>query len=140
MLDRLFAAVPAIRAYLQRIFGYALTGLTTEQCFFIFHGIGSNGKSTILNAILDLLGEYADASRPETFMIKRHDGGIPNDVAALTGVRYVVSLESEKDSTSPRDWSRGSRAAIRSRRGSSIRNLFDLPRGSSSSSGPIISR
>ncbi len=96
MLDRLFGAVPAIRAYLHRIFGYVLTGLTIEQCFFIFHGKGANGKTTILSAILNLLGEYADASRPETFLVKHGDGGIPNDVAALAGVRFVISLESEK--------------------------------------------
>jgi putative DNA primase/helicase len=96
MLTRLFGTVPAIRDYLQRILGYALTGVTTEQCFFIFYGTGANGKSTVLRTIMDLLGEYADTSRPETFLVKRGDGGIPNDVAALAGMRLVVSLESEK--------------------------------------------
>lgn len=94
LLHRLFDHVPAVRHYLQRVFGYSLTGLTSEQCFFIFHGIGANGKSTILRAILDLLGDYATTTRPETFLTKRGDG-IPNDVAALAGARFVVSLESE---------------------------------------------
>jgi hypothetical protein len=70
MLNRLFEHVPSVRQYLQRIFGYALTGLTIEQCFFLFHGKGSNGKSTLLNTVLSLLGEYGDASRPETFLVK----------------------------------------------------------------------
>lgn len=95
LLTRLFEHVPAVREYLQRIFGYSLTGLTSEQCFFIFHGVGANGKSTILRAILDLLGDYATTTRPETFLAKRGDG-IPNDVAALAGARFVVSLESEQ--------------------------------------------
>jgi putative DNA primase/helicase len=94
LLHRLFEKIPAVRQYLQRIFGYSLTGLTTEQCFFIFYGVGANGKSTVLRAILDLLGEYGATTRPETFLVRRGDG-IPNDVAALAGARFVVSLESE---------------------------------------------
>ena len=95
LLNRLFKKVPAVRQYLQRIFGYALTGLTTEQCFFIFYGTGSNGKSTLLRAILDLLGDYGETTRPETFLVKRNEG-IPNDVAALAGARLVSCLESEQ--------------------------------------------
>jgi putative DNA primase/helicase len=95
LLNRLFKEVPAVRQYLQRIFGYSLMGMTHEQCFFIFYGVGANGKSTVLRAILDLLGDYATTTRPETFLTKRGDG-IPNDVAALAGARFVVSLESEQ--------------------------------------------
>ena len=69
---------------------------TTEQCFFLFYGIGSNGKSTILRAIFDLLGEYAKTTRPETFLAKQGDEGIRNDIAALAGARFVTSLESEQ--------------------------------------------
>jgi putative DNA primase/helicase len=96
LLNRLFETVPAMRAYLQRIFGYSLTGLTNEQCFFILYGIGNNGKSTILRAVSDLLGEYAAITRPETFLAKRGDEGIRNDVAALAGARCVTSIESEQ--------------------------------------------
>jgi P4 family phage/plasmid primase-like protien len=96
LLTRLFETVPTVREYLQRIFGYSLTGLTSEQCFFIFYGTGSNGKSTILRAILDLLGDYGITTRPETFLVKRGDG-IPNDIAALAASRMVVALESEQN-------------------------------------------
>jgi putative DNA primase/helicase len=96
LLNRLFENVPAVRAYLQKIFGYSLTGETSEQCFFIFYGTGSNGKSTVLRAILDLLGDYGVTTRPETFLVKRGEG-IPNDVAALAGARLVVALESEQN-------------------------------------------
>lgn len=95
MLTRLFGLGSVMRDYLQRIFGYALTGVTTEQCFFLCFGTGANGKSTLLRTILDLLGEYAATTRPETFLVKRGDG-IPNDVAALAGARFVVVLESEQ--------------------------------------------
>ena len=96
MLTRLFGHAPTLREYLQRILGYALTGVTTEQCFFIFYGLGANGKSTILSAILKLLGDYATSTRPETFLSKHHDG-IPNDVAALAGARFVTAIEHDED-------------------------------------------
>ncbi|HEY3180488.1 MAG TPA: bifunctional DNA primase/polymerase, partial [Casimicrobiaceae bacterium] len=34
-------------AYLQRAFGYVLTGDISEQCLFFFYGTGANGKSTL---------------------------------------------------------------------------------------------
>ena len=42
--------------YLQRVVGYALTGLAREQCLFFLHGSGANGKSVFLNVLKDLLG------------------------------------------------------------------------------------
>ena len=48
-----------------------------------------------MRTILDLLGDYATTTRPETFLTKRGEG-IPNDVAALAGARFVVALESEQ--------------------------------------------
>ncbi|MDE3039859.1 MAG: bifunctional DNA primase/polymerase [Nitrospirota bacterium] len=95
MLNQLFDTVPTTREYLQRILGYALSGLTSEQCFFLLYGTGCNGKSVLLRTILDLLGDYGAVTRPETFLTKRGEG-IPNDVAALAGARFVVSLESEQ--------------------------------------------
>ena len=38
--------------YLQVVIGYALTGLTVEQCFWILYGVGSNGKSTFLEMLM----------------------------------------------------------------------------------------
>ncbi len=38
--------------YFQVVFGYALTGETGEQCFWIFYGLGSNGKSTLLETLI----------------------------------------------------------------------------------------
>ena len=43
--------------YLLRCLGYALTGLTEAQVFWIFWGLGANGKSTLLEVILhDVVG------------------------------------------------------------------------------------
>jgi putative DNA primase/helicase len=78
--------------FVQKAVGYSATGLTIEQVFFLLHGGGDNGKSTFLEIIGGILGDYAKETDPETFMVKKHSG-IPNDLAALRGARLVKSVE-----------------------------------------------
>jgi putative DNA primase/helicase len=82
----------ATRLYVQKLIGYALTGDVREQVFPIFSGAGSNGKSTLLETVAGLLGDYARATRAETFLTKRGDA-IPNDLAALRGIRFAYAVE-----------------------------------------------
>ncbi len=70
-------------SYLRRAAGYTLTGDTTEQCFFFVHGRGSTGKSTIVNLIRQLLGDYGLHTPTETILAKQYDNGIPTDLARL---------------------------------------------------------
>jgi putative DNA primase/helicase len=58
------------------------------------HGLGANGKSTFLEVIHTLCGDYAQRTSSETFLMKK-SGGIPNDVAALRGARLVGAVEVE---------------------------------------------
>lgn len=81
--------------YLQRAVGYSLTGLTVEHCMFILWGTGRNGKSTFLEVIQHLMGEYSKAAHMNTFMQKKQDEGIPNDLAALASARFVSATESD---------------------------------------------
>ena len=56
-MREIFASAPELAPYLLRCLGYALTGLTVEQVFWIFWGLGANGKSTLLEVILhDVVG------------------------------------------------------------------------------------
>ena len=82
--------------FLQRMIGYALTGSTSEQLFFILHGSGSNGKSTFFSAIEQILGEYAEQADASTFMVKNNQG-VPNDIARLKGCRMVQTSETENN-------------------------------------------
>jgi putative DNA primase/helicase len=61
---------------------------------FIQFGTGANGKSTFLNTIMNLLGDYAIATPTETFMKKSGDQ-ITNDIARLRGTRFVTTTEAE---------------------------------------------
>jgi P4 family phage/plasmid primase-like protien len=79
--------------YLQRAMGYSLTGDTSEQCLFFLYGDGANGKSTFLNAVKPLLGPYYGKLHASSLLKRQNESGVPNDIAALLGVRMVVSSE-----------------------------------------------
>jgi len=50
---------PEMREFLQRWFGYSLSGLTTEQKLCFFYGGGRNGKSTIVDLLAKMMAAYA---------------------------------------------------------------------------------
>jgi putative DNA primase/helicase len=81
--------------FVQTAAGWALTGDISEQTMFILFGSGANGKSTFLNTIMYLLGDYALATPTETFMRKTGDQ-ITNDLARLRGTRFVTTTEAEQ--------------------------------------------
>lgn len=82
---------PDVRHFLRRAIGYTLTGHTAEQILLILYGHGSNGKSTLIETILHLFGDYGQQAPSETFLDKRD--GIPNDIARLMGTRFVSATE-----------------------------------------------
>jgi putative DNA primase/helicase len=83
---------PELVAYIQRAVGYSLTGQTSEQCFFCCYGEGANGKSTFLNAVKRILGEYT-YNLPFSALELDARSAIPNDIAALPGRRFVTAIE-----------------------------------------------
>jgi putative DNA primase/helicase len=95
-LDRIMDGNQSLIDFLQRAVGYALTGETSEQVLFIFWGGGANGKSTFLQAMSHVLGDYAMSTPTETLLVKRR-GSIPNDVARLKGARFVVACEADAE-------------------------------------------
>jgi putative DNA primase/helicase len=84
-----------LRAFVQRAVGYSATGDTSEQCMFINHGGGANGKSTFQEALSAALGDYAMRTPTEMLLARRADG-VPNDVARLKGARFVSASETEE--------------------------------------------
>jgi putative DNA primase/helicase len=84
-----------LRGFVQRAAGYSATGDTSEQCMFIHHGPGANGKSTFQETVSAALGDYAMRTPTETLLVKR-SGGVPNDVARLKGARLVTASETEE--------------------------------------------
>mgnify|MGYP000941503508 CR=1 FL=1 len=91
-LDEVSEGDAEMIAYLQRAIGYSLTGSTKEQVWFLLHGKGQNGKSTLLEALQEVLGDYAGVL-PFTALEKGKESGIPTDLAALPGKRFVTASE-----------------------------------------------
>ena len=83
--------------FLQRTVGYSLTGDASEQCMFILQGNGANGKSTFIETLKSLFGDYAKVADPRTFLVNQSNG-IRNDLARLCGVRFVSSSEADEGS------------------------------------------
>jgi putative DNA primase/helicase len=94
-LQKILNSNPALIGFVQRAFGYSLTGITSERALFVLHGCGANGKSTLLGAMRDLLTDYAAQTRAETLMVQRKTG-IPTDIARLKGARMVSASESDE--------------------------------------------
>lgn len=81
--------------FLQRMLGYCLTGQTTEHALFFLHGGGGNGKSTFLDTVTGVLGNYAKNAPMETFTAS-HSDRHPTELAMLRGSRLVTAVETEE--------------------------------------------
>lgn len=87
---------PNLLKYVWKAVGYSLDGSCAEQCFFFVHGnSGNNGKSTFIETILSLFGDYSKQTSTDTLMSKFGDPGISNDIARLKDARLVAAPETE---------------------------------------------
>jgi putative DNA primase/helicase len=94
-LDRVTGRSEELRNYIQRVSGYALTGLTTEHAMFFNYGTGANGKSVLMSTIAGILLDYHRAAPIETFTVSNTDRH-PTELAGLRGARLVVVTETEE--------------------------------------------
>ena len=85
--------------YLQRALGYSILGTGKEECMFILHGKTTrNGKSTMLDAIQHLLGDYSTVAPVELICRneRQKNAEAANPVLArLKGKRMVTMSESD---------------------------------------------
>ena len=85
--------------FLQKIFGYGLTGDTRHECMTILYGASTrNGKGTLCESVLKVLGSYGCTARPETIAQKSNTNSSQpsEDIARLAGVRFVNISEPGK--------------------------------------------
>lgn len=78
--------------FLQTIFGYSLTSDTSQETCFILYGPSSrNGKSTLMDTISYMLGDYATTTMPETLSQKKNKDSTKasSDIARLDGARLL---------------------------------------------------
>lgn len=85
-----------ITSFLQRLFGYALTGSIRDHVLPVFWGLGRNGKSTVVITMMRLFGEdYATKASDDLLMATYHERH-PTEVAALYRKRIVFASETRE--------------------------------------------
>ena len=85
--------------FLQKVFGYALSGDTHHECMSILYGATTrNGKGTLCESVLKVFGSYGCTSRPETIAQKNSTNSSQpsEDVVRLAGIRFVNIAEPGK--------------------------------------------
>lgn len=102
-VDEVMQGKTAVGRYLQKAVGYSLTGDTSLECLFIMYGPTTrNGKTTTIDTILKLMGEYGRSAKPDMLAsnFRGPSNGAPSeDVARLAGARFVGISEMEQKLT-----------------------------------------
>ena len=90
---------PELCAFVQRLLGYSLTGLTVEHFIAVFIGEGRNGKGTMLETVKAVLGELAWSIQSDLLMENkspRSTAGPSPDIISFKGVRLAIASETDK--------------------------------------------
>ena len=93
-LKSIFKKNKVLIQFVQKVIGMCLTGDTSAQAMFILYGTGANGKSTFINTIMKIMGDYGANTPTETLMQKKVDTA-SNDIARLQGARFVSAMEAD---------------------------------------------
>ncbi|MEZ2346871.1 phage/plasmid primase, P4 family [Terriglobus sp. RCC_193] len=78
--------------FLQVALGSCLSGAVESHWMLFWIGAGRNGKNTLGDLVMDVMGDYARKVPTATLMAKRGESH-PTDIANLCGVRLAVSSE-----------------------------------------------
>lgn len=91
-LEDIFAGDDDLIGFVQRALGSMLAGTIREHVLHILFGKGANGKTTLVEVVKTILGDYAMVAAPRLLMLK-HDSH-PAELADLRGMRLVACVES----------------------------------------------
>jgi putative DNA primase/helicase len=94
-LARIFEGNTELIDYLQRVFGYGLTGSQREHAMFFGYGTGGNGKSVTVDTVAGIMGGYHRTAPIEAFTASAGDRH-PTELAHLVGARLVTAIETEE--------------------------------------------
>jgi len=94
VLNRVFNENTYMVEFYQRLMGYCLTGSVREQVLPVFWGSRDNGKSTIMTATTEVLGDYAMWAEAELLMVQKNRAN-PSERMDLFGKRLAVVTEAE---------------------------------------------
>jgi len=93
-ISEVFGGDQHLVRWMQKWFGYCLTGSTREEILVFAYGQGRNGKGTLFDSVASVLGEYAATVDKKTFQESSAGGGAASpDLFALKGARFLLSSE-----------------------------------------------
>lgn len=93
VLERATRHGAGLSGFLRRAAGYSITGYAHEEVLLFLHGPTNTAKSSIAEALKACFGDYAATADFESFLKRRGDAGIRNDIARLWASRIVFSVE-----------------------------------------------
>ena len=93
-LRAIFIKDTELMSWMQKALGYQLTGHVSEQVLFSAYGLGSNGKSTLYETIIALLGDYAGTMQVDTILAgDKSNTRTLEAVGNLSEKRMVIASE-----------------------------------------------
>jgi putative DNA primase/helicase len=92
-------------AFIQRGLGWSLTGVVKERALFFLYGdTGKNGKTTMVEAFMKLVGDCGESSYgygrkvgADTFMRSRNSEDNQRKAATLAGPRFICTSEVDEE-------------------------------------------
>jgi putative DNA primase/helicase len=92
-----------MRAYIQRALGYSLLGDADQRSIFLIHGPSGTGKSTLIDTMREVFGEYGTTAGAGAFRASRNEQGPNADLHALRGKRFVTTSETAENASFDED-------------------------------------
>lgn len=93
-VSEVFGGDRSLIRWMQKWFGYCLTGSTKEEILVFGYGAGRNGKGTMFESVARVLGEYSATVDKKTFQESAAGGGAASpDLFKLQGARFILSSE-----------------------------------------------
>jgi P4 family phage/plasmid primase-like protien len=94
--DATCARADELTGFLKRALGYSITAEVNEKVVFVCHGIGDNGKTTLLSVVRDLIRDFAVTVGLDLLTAKDESNNVAAARAKLLGMRFVTSSETEE--------------------------------------------
>lgn len=91
-IDEITQGNDELAEYLRRAIGMTLVGEQRDQVLLLCSGIGSNGKSLLIETLCDLLGDYACLAMPNLLSARTHEAHT-TELMQLRGRRLVYCDE-----------------------------------------------
>lgn len=101
-LKEIFDDDSELIAFMQRLFGLASSGLSTEHIFPILWGDGRNGKTTLIESLAEVTGELSGPIQAEMLLkqtFTRSSAGPSPDIMSLHGKRIIWAGENDEGRT-----------------------------------------